>query len=165
MLDANYIRHFKVLGKLCKMYDEASTEVTAQTLRLARLEDQVATGASASLPGTEVINAHYNALKAAITQGPTAMKTATVAAATSYLIGSDFRDDFVTETPTSTSSANAVLTALAAEMVGDPKTLSTETTSGLVNFFDTIAGAELVWNDASSPDYPDSTYVVDAIVA
>ena len=165
MLDANYIRHFKVIGKLCKMFDEAVSEETAQTLRLARLEDQTATGESASLPGVEVINAHYNALKAAITSGPTAMQSATVAAATSYFTGSDFRGDLVTETPTNPSSVNAVLTAFAAEMVDDPKTLTTESTTGLINFFDVIAAEELTWNDESAdPDYPDSTYVVDAIV-
>ena len=164
MLAANYIRHFKVLGKLCKFYDEAATEETAQTLRLARTEDQVATGESVSLPGVEVLNAHYNALKASITAGPTAQKAAAIAAAKSYLKMSDFTNDLTT-TP-DVITANGVLTALATDMGAavDNKTLSTETTSGLINFFDTIAAEELTWNDASAPDYDDATYVVDEIV-
>ena len=81
MLAANYVRHFKVLGKLCKFYDEASTEETAQLLRLARTEDQVATGESASLPGVEVLNTHYSSLKNSITTGVTAQKAAALATA------------------------------------------------------------------------------------
>lgn len=166
MDNADYDRHFKVLGKLCKFYDEASSQITEQTLRLARTEDQVATGASSSLPGVEVLNNHYNSLKSSITSGATAQQAAALAAATSYLKMTDFTDDLTT-TPTTLSSVNDILTALATDMaVGvDDKTLSVETTTGLINFFDILAGEELVWNDATAPDYDDDVYVVDTIVA
>ena len=168
MLAANYVRHFKVLGKLCKFYDESSSEETAQLLRLARTEDQVATGESASLPGVEVLKNHYNALKNSITSGPTAQKAAALAAATSYLKMSDFTGDLTT-TPDSLTSVNAILTALATDMSAavDNKTLSPEAeapTTGLINFFDTLAAEELTWNDSTAPDYDDTVYVVDTIV-
>jgi len=165
MLEANYIRHFLVLGKLCKFYDEADSEATAHTLRHARLIDQVATGASASLPGSKIMAAHYAQIEAAITNGPTAMKAAAVSTASDYLRGSDFRNDFVEE-DVPAATANAALTALALEMSAenDNVTLSTEADTGLINFFDTIAGEELTWNDSSDPDYPDDTYVTDDIV-
>jgi hypothetical protein len=30
MISDNYVRHFKVLGKLCKLYDDAAAAVTSQ---------------------------------------------------------------------------------------------------------------------------------------
>jgi len=164
MLTANYTRHLKVLGKLCKFYDEANAEESEQLLRLARLVDQVATGEVASQDGFEVIHQNYSQLKGAITSGPTAMKTSAINAAAQYVKMEDFYGDFVSETPANTTTALAILTAFAAEMVADNVSFDTKSSTGLINFFDTVAGSDLSWNESSDPDYPDATYVVDELV-
>lgn len=49
MLDANYIKHFKVLGKIVRFYDDADdVDLTALKTLAARLFDQTATGELAS---------------------------------------------------------------------------------------------------------------------
>ena len=136
MTDANYIRHFKVLGKLAKIYDDAGADVSA-------LNTLVAT-----------------------TSGPTALQSLAVSIGGQYLSLNLFYASLTT-VPTSTTAV-AALVALQAEMAAgvDNKTLSTETTSGLVNFFDAILGSEGTWNTAAdaSADYKDSVYVVSAVV-
>lgn len=166
MDNANYIRHFKVLGKLCKLYDLASTQSSAQNSLLAAFVDQYADGTDASLPAVLLFPSYTSAWASAISGGPNAMKSLSLSAATQYLVGANFTDDLTTA-PAGTS-VSAVLAALQTEMGAgeDDKTLATKASSGLVNFFDTILGSSGTWNtetDASA-DYKDSVYVVSAVV-
>ena len=164
MTGANFIRHFKVLGKLCKLYDDAAASESALETLLATTADQVATGTTAGATAVRIFARYYTQYENAIANGPEAMQALAISIATAYMTSDDFCNDLTT-TPASRSIAN-VIAALETEMGAgvSNKTLSTETTSGLVNFFDTLKGSEGTWNTAGSPDYPDSTYVVSAVV-
>lgn len=166
MTDANYIRHFKVLGKLAKLYDDAGANDTAMRTLLATFVDQYAEGTSASLSAINIFPTYTRQWANAIGSSPASLQAIAVAAAGAYLISADFTADLTT-TPSATTPA-AVLIALATDMGAgvDDKTLSTEATSGLVNFFDAVQGAEGTWNteDDATADYKDSVYVVSAVV-
>ncbi len=164
MLNANYIRHLKPLGKLCYLYDIAGTGLAALKTLRATTYDQVADGTDASAPGVDVFAQYRSRYNNVISQGQQAQQDLALAIATSYMVSDDFIDDLTTQ-PTSRTIAN-VIAALETEMaVGvDNKTLTTEAATGLVNFFDTLKGSEGTWNTSGSPDYPDSVYVVSAVV-
>jgi len=164
MTDANYQRHLKALGKLCALFDAATASTAAANTLLATTADQFATGLVVDNPAVELLAQNLNSLQAAINSGPVAIQTQCVNIAASYL-GLPLFISGLTTVP-ATSSAAAVLTALAAEMTTDTKTLTTKSGTGLINFFDTIAGTAGAWNSAADnvADYKDSIYVVSAVV-
>lgn len=164
MTNDNYIRHFKVLGKLAKLYDIAAADESDLETLLSTFVDQYATGTVASLPAILIFPNHTVAWSQAISAGATALQTVAKNAASAYLIDDDFTGDLTT-TPAATTAA-AVLTALATEMGAgvDNKTLTTKSSTGLVNFFDAILGSSGSWNTSGTPTYADGTYVVSTVV-
>jgi hypothetical protein len=163
MTDANYIRHLKVLGKYCKLYDNATADITAQNLLLSTTCDQVATGLSVDLPAVLLQAGISQQWSGNIVNGATALQSTAINAASQYLTLALFRDSMTT-VPASVTAA-AVITAFVTEL-GETTTawLSTETTSGLANFFDVISGAEQTWPGSGTNQYLDATYVVSTIV-
>ena len=165
MTSGNYVRHFKVLGKLAKLFDIASAQTPDLNTLMARLYDQVATGETASLPGVLLLAQYVNSFQSAIARGPESLAALAKAMAEAYLISNDFVNDLTT-TPTSRTGA-AVLTALQTEMAAglNNKTLTTLAATGLVNFFNQFSPTSS-WNTAAdaSADYKDSVYVVSTIV-
>jgi hypothetical protein len=170
MLDANYIRHFKVLGKLCKLYDDATADVEPQQELLAAFVDQYADGVVDSLAAIRIFPQFTDRWSNAIANGPVGLQTIAQQAAIAYFQDPNFQGDLTT-TPDSNSITD-ILTALQTEMGAgvDDKTLSTKDDTGLVNFFDSIlesAGSpDGTWNteaDATA-DYKDSVYVVAAVI-
>ena len=156
-----------MLGKLCKLWDDASADGSAQKLLISRLLDQIATGEVASYETTLLLNKYTSTLDTAVKQGAEAMKTQARTMAGLYLTSSIFRDDLTT-IPTTLSDAKSVLEALQTEMAAgvDNKTLTDTAATGLVNFFDTNWSPTGSWNTAADgvADYKDSVYVVSAIV-
>ena len=168
----NYTRHFSVLGKLCKLYDDAAAAEATQKTLIAAFADQVSDGLSASLDALVAMLSPISQFNSALSAGEGTRQDIALAAAKSYLVNAYFTGGLTT-TPTSLSSVVAVLTALQTEMGAgvDNKTLGTKTTSGLVNFLDAILAAEGeeagTWNTESdaTADYRDAVYVVAGIIA
>lgn len=169
MTDANYIRHFSVLGKLAYLYDTAGANSTALQALLAVFADQIADGTATTLPAVKLFQSAIIQWDAALgtTQALTTLQTIATTAAASYLVNLTFTAGLTT-TPAGASVAE-VLAALQTEMGAgvDDKTLSTETTTGLVNFLDTVLGSEGTWNteDDATADYKDSVYCVASLVS
>ena len=166
MLTGNYDRHLKVLGKLARLWDDASADSAAQKLLISRMIDQVATGEVDSYPATLLLNAYTLTLNSAITAGAEAIRSTAVTMAAAYLISTDFTDDLTTAP--SATTAQAVLEALQTEMAAglDNKTLTDTASTGFVNFFDTNWSPSGAWNTEAdgTADYKDSVYVVTTIV-
>lgn len=167
MIAADYIKHFKVLGKLCRMWDDAVAEADDQKQRIARLYDQAATGELPSYPTLLVLNPFTSTLDAAVKNGADAIKATAKSMTEAYLKATLFTDDLTTS-PIAPVTAKSVLEALQTEMSAgvDNVTLTTLAATGLVNFFDTNWSPTNTWNtlaDASAT-YKDSVYVVDTIV-
>jgi hypothetical protein len=166
MTDANYIKVFTILGKLCFGYDLATTQATACDDILATLQDQVATGSPDSNPVNTTLRQTYSSIEQARDSGANFAKSVYKTGATNFL-ASDYFFNKLTTVPTSRSAA-AVLAALETEMaVGlDNKKLTTLASTGLVNFFNSMLAAPGTWNTVAdaSADYKDSVYVVDAVI-
>lgn len=166
MLDANYIKVFKILGKLCYGYDLAAAEYTNLDNILATLQDQVATGNSAENAIALLFGQRYTQIASARDgSGASIFQHA----ASDFLTSSYFTGKLVHNTPAANTAA-AVLAALQLEMSSaggnDDKTLSTLASTGLVHFFNSLLAAPGTWNteaDATA-DYKDSVYVVLAVV-
>lgn len=165
MLDANYEKHLKVLGKLCYAYDQAVADLAGQELTAERFFDQVATGASGSWQNLLLASGFAPAWAAAMTNGSEAIKTLMSRLAGYYLTSAEFRDDFVVEAPADPTSAQSVLVALIAELDADSKTLTTAAATGLVHFFETEWAPTGDFLQSESPSYADATYVVQTVVA
>jgi hypothetical protein len=166
MTDANYIRHFSALGKLCWLYDNASAQADDLNDWLAATYDQVATGTSESLPNVTLFASYNSRLANGISSGATALKATALALAREYVTRAEFTDDLTTQ-PASRTAALA-MAALAADMGAgvDNKTLGTLAATGLANFLNVVAGAVQTWNteaDATA-DYRDAIYVVATVV-
>ena len=168
MTPTNYDKHFKVLGKLCRLYDTGGGDLTAMKTLVSRLYDQLATGELASYDAVVLFGQYTNVFDAAIGGTTYQLRTIVMQISRAYLISAIFRNDLTT-VPSSPTDAVAVLAALRTEMSAavDNKKLTTEVTTGLVNFFRNVLAAGGTWNTAAdaSADYKDSVYVVDTIVA
>ena len=162
MTDANYLKHLKVLGKLCKLYDDAVASVAAQDTLRATTIDQASTGLSADLPASDIIAAVQSSWSAAILAGETALQALALSTARSYLLSSYFRSD-LTNTPASVT-ITAVLDAWILDFTANSKTLTTESSACFINFFDALYGSETTFPGSGSPTYADGTYVVSAVV-
>lgn len=169
MLDANYIKHFKVLGKLARLYDDAAaaSDVAALKTLAMRLFDQAATGESPSYDAVLVLSAFMSPLDLSINAVTNNVRATVKTMAAAYLVHSLFRADLTT-TPASANDAASVLAALRTDMSAgvDNKKLTTEAATGLVNFFKNVMAAGGSWNSIAdaSADYKDSVYVVTAVV-
>lgn len=161
MLDAAYLKHLKVLGKICYIWDAASADVTAMKLMVSRLFDQTATGEVVSYDATKLVNSYTNGIDAAITSGPAALKAQMEQLASAYLTNTLFTDDLDT-TPTD-STAKASLEALIEDMGDDEKTFDTAASTGFVNFFETVFAPTGSFPQSGTPTYDDSTYVILAL--
>lgn len=164
MTNADYIRNFKLFGKLAKLYDDATADVaTLETLQ-ATTFDQIADGTTATLEAVGIFSGYYSRYSNGISSGAAALQSLAVSIGRAYIV----TDEFVTGLTTQPASRSALLcvAALATEMSAgvDNKTLTTESSTGLVNFFDALAGAEQTWNTSGSPDYPDGTFVVSPVI-
>lgn len=164
MTDANYVRHFSVLGKLAKLYDDANANEATQKTLIAVTADQMANSLSTGLANFITMTTYIQQFYSALTAGETTRKEIAINAGRAYLKDSYFYGG-LTATPTDLTSPAAILIAFAADMVTNSKTISTETTSGLVNFFDALSGTEGTYPTSGSPTYDDATYVVETIVA
>ncbi len=167
MTDANYQKHLKVLGKLCKLWDDAGSDEDTQKELIARMFDQAATGELPSYPALLILNPYTAALDRSIVSGVVAQQATAKSMAEAYLKSSTFTDDLTTSV-TGGVTGTTVLNALQTEMGAgeDNKTLTTSAATGFVNFFDTNWSPTGSWNteaDATA-DYKDSVYVVSTIV-
>jgi len=166
MLDANYQKHFKNLGKICRLYDDGGfSEATIKTI-ISRLYDQAATGESTDSYGALLaLCPHITALNSDLSSGGQVRSRAKEMAA-SYLISDFFRADLTT-VPGSPNSYESVVEALRVEMSAavDNKTLTNESATGFVHFFKVLKPGT-TWNTAAdgSANYKDSIYVVQTIV-
>ena len=167
MIAADYVTHLKVLGKLARLWDDASSDASAMKLLIARFYDQIATGEAPSYDTLLTLNPYTSLLNGGVQNGAEAIKTVTVAAAAAYLISATFRDSLIT-TPATPSNSTSVLEALQTEMGAgvDNKTLTTSAATGFVNFFDANFSPTGSWNTEAdgTADYKDSIYVVTTIV-
>ncbi len=166
MLDANYIRHFKTLGKFCKLFDIAGANESEVLTLMATTYDQIADGTPESSDGVDIASQYRSRYKSGISNGATAQQTLAKNMASAYLISDSFVDNLTTQ-PTSRTAAD-VLAALQTEMGAgvDDKTLTTKAATGLVNFFDSMLAAPGTWNTEAGPtaDYDDSVYVVTPVI-
>lgn len=162
----NYPRVFKVLGKLAFMFDNASAATVEENFVLATTADQIATGLTIDNPAVLMFAQYSNSLQGAINAGPAAIQTMAKTIAGQYFQLPMFTS-LLTNTPASSSVAD-IIAALALDMASgtDNKTLTTKSGTGLINFFDTVAGTTGTWNHTTdgSADYKDSVYCVDTIV-
>lgn len=167
MTPTNYVRHFKVLGKICRLYDVGGPDVAALKLLISRVFDQIATGEVDSYDALLLLTPYMGQLNASLGEASTQVKFHAVQMAGKYLTSPNFYGDLTT-VPSNVALVTAVLTALRTDMSAavDNKRLSTESTSGLVNFFSNVLAAGGTWNTVAdaSADYKDSVYVVDTIV-
>lgn len=166
MTGGNYARHFKVLGKLAKLYDVAAADESTLETLLSTFADQVATGGVASLPAVLQMGTYISRWNSAIDAGATALQRVAQDAAKAYLRSDDFIGDLTTVPDT--NSIEDVLAALQTEIGAgvDNVTLGTLAATGLVHFFDSMLAAAGTWNteaDATA-DYRDAIYVVSAVV-
>ncbi len=161
MLDANYQRHLKIIGKNAYLYDYAGLAVASLKLLRATTYDQVADGTDESAPGVDVLSQYRSRWNSVVDGGPVAQRALALAIATTYMTGTDFTDDLTTQ-PTSRSIAN-VIAALETEMSAgvDNKTLGDVGAVGLAHFFNALKGSSGTWNteDDSTADYRDAVYV------
>lgn len=168
MLDADYQKHFKVIGKLCRLWDQAGADVDASKLLISRLFDQVATGELPSYDALLLVNTYTSSLDSGVANGAAALKTVAETITAAYLTSQVFLPDLTTA-PGNSSSPQSVLEALQTDMGAgeDDKTLTTSASTGLVNFFDTVWSPTGSWNTEAdgTADYKDSVYVVGTIVA
>jgi len=168
MLDANYIEHCKVLGKICRLWDDGGLSLDDLKLLACRLWDQIATGESPSYDACLALNPFTAELNGAMQIGQTDVQRTAKRLAEAYLTDSVFYGDLTT-TPGDPTSARSVLEALQTEMGAgeDDKTFTTKAATGLVYFFDTNWAPTGAWNTEAdeTADYKDSVYVVTTIVA
>jgi predicted homoserine dehydrogenase-like protein len=166
MLDADYIKVFKILGKLCYGYDISATQFSDINSILATLQDQVATGLVAENPVCTTLRPNYSQIEVARDNGAANAQSVFQAGAEAVIVSDYFVNKLVT-VPASRTIED-VLAALETEMSAavDNKKLTTLHSTGLVNFFNSMLAAPGTWNtitDASA-DYKDSVYVVLAVV-
>ena len=163
-----YAQHFAALGKMCKGYDDAAAGVAAQETLEATAQDQLATGVAADNGLIEALQALPSQLKSARVNGAEALQATWLAAAQRYVVQARFYT--LLKNHPAAYTPLAVMTALALEMSSgsgnDNLTLGTLTTTGLVHFFNLIAGDTLTWNTKSdsTADYRDAIYVVSAVI-
>lgn len=172
MTDANYQKHFKVIGKLALLYDYVGEVEATLEGYVAALYDQLWTGAQASYDAGVLLSGSAEALARTVVQaagGTTSRKSQLAAMLRAYMTSAAFRDD-VTIAPTDINDAADVAEALQFEMEDDAKTLGTEGSTGMVNFMETacvpVNGPSVGWTTESdaTADYKDATYVVEAQV-
>lgn len=172
MTDANYQKHFKVIGKLTYLYDTAVTTLATLEGYVSALYDQIWTGAQASYEAGRLLSEYAQQMDRAINDqvsGTTLRQTMAQKMLKAYIKSSLFTGD-LENTPSDASREKAICEAFQQDLVDNSKTMSTETTTGMVNFMDEACGPtggpSVGWNteaDATA-DYKDSVYVVEAQV-
>lgn len=170
MTNANYDRFFKFLGKLAYMYDNAGASVTAQNNARYRTVEQVAKSDQEyiDLPEVDLLANYIASWKAAVAGGATQLQALMVTIGQALVTSTDFTGSIITAPGiaalTNSSSANNVITALAAEMTSDAKTITTVSTTGLANFLNKVATATIATPQSGAASYTDAVYVVVTIV-
>lgn len=170
MTNANYDRFFKFLGKLAYMYDNAGSSVTTQNQARYRTVEQAAKSDQeyVDLPEVDLLAGYVGSWKAAVSSGASQLQTLMVQIGQALVTSSDFTAAIITAgglaALTNKSNAGVVITALAAEMTADSKTITTVGSTGLANFLNQVAGSTVATPQSGSPSYPDGTYVVLTIV-
>lgn len=180
MLTANYQRHFKALGKFCRMWDTATSDLTAKKTLVVAMFDQIADGTISTYGASVSVNPYTSSLDAAISgvnAGASAFQA--MAMAKAYLISPavNFKGDLLVAGAiaaiTDPSNVALVLEGLRLEMQtsggGDNKKLTTAAATGLINFFVSAlghAGPTSNWNNVAdgTADFKDSVYVLDAVI-
>ncbi len=165
MTDPQYQLHLKALGKIARLWDDGGLDTASLKLLASRLFDQIATGETVSYEGVIVVSTYAPSLNNAINGGQNPVRSTAQIMAEQYLIQVLTID--LTTQPVGTD-AKSVLEALQTEMsVGvDGKTLTDKSTTGFVNFFDTLWSPSGTWNTEAdvTADYKDSIFVVTTIV-
>jgi hypothetical protein len=162
VINGNYTRHLKVLGKLAYLYQTAATDQGELETLASVIMDQIADGTSASWPAVQLLTPYSTTIGAAITSGAGALQTIASNMATAYCTSSDFLGDLDNQPANQFVMADC-LDALALEMADDSKTFTTVSATGLVAFFNTFGPAES-FPQSGSPTYADSAYVNDDLV-
>lgn len=185
MLTANYQRHFKALGKLCRMWDTATSDVTTKKALVVAMFDTIADGTVATYGASVALNpytANVDQAISGVNAGAAAIQSTAVAMAKAYLTNPavNFKGDLLVAgaiaAVTDPSNVALVLEGLRLEMAatggGDNKKLTTAPappSTGLINFFVSAlghVGPNSNWNNIAdgSADFKDSVYVVDAVI-
>lgn len=168
MLPDNYGKHFKLLGKIARIYDLSASGSTTLKAAVDMMVEQFAGSGATGWDPLKLACNSVDSFNLAFTVGSNAVEDACVALGRAYLLSDDFQDDLTTS-PADATSVAAVLTALQTDMGAgvDNKTLGTLATTGLVNFLNALGTGTGTWNteaDATA-DYRDAVYVVDTEVA
>ena len=169
----DYHKHFANLGKFARAYDVGATiDTAALTQTTVNLFDQIATGAEGSIDALAALNGFGARLEAAIAETPGEYRETAVEAARAYLVSAFFTSS-LTSVPATPVTAKTVLEALQNEMnVVDagiqpsPPTLTDESSTGLVNFFNVNFAPSGTWPTVASGGafLDDTVYVTDTVL-
>jgi hypothetical protein len=162
MLDADYARHFKVLGKYVKGYDDAAADAVAQSALIATTADQVATGLAVDNGPLLSFAANIAQWMAAISSGADAIRALMITLVADYMRTSAFLDSFETAIVNAGMPNAQLAAALDEEMTEDSKLFDTASTTGFAHFFNTEFGTTMP--ASGSPTHADATYVVSTVV-
>ncbi len=167
MTSGDYVKFLKLFGKLCKTYDVARADQAVHETLMGNSDDQFGSGGSANLPEIDVFNRTFQQWRNTQRSGVVAEQALMLSIATQLLALDDFYTALTTKP--ATRAPEIVLAAWVTDMGLDSKTLLTLTTSGLVRFFNIVAGHDGLANTltiptAGSPTYADATYVVSTVV-
>ena len=170
-------RHFCVLGKLCHLYDIASADESAMKLKTSKMWDQIADGAAGTYEVMDKLAPSQESLDAAIldtVEAATKIKTVAVNLAAKYLTSDACAGSLEwgvgePQGPEDPNDPASVLICLKAVLDQAAATLTTESSTGLINFFESnwTIPAEPAWPQAAdeSATWKDSVYVVEDVVA
>lgn len=183
MVDNQYKRRFRVLGKLAYLYDQASSLSPASSLKkiAASLFDQTAYGDDGSsgitdaavISSLDFMNAMAPSLSSLYTaisgMSGTSIQNIVRSLTDAYVTTAAFYDGSDESPanpfdvlPTDVSSPANIMSAFATQMETDVKTV---TDSGSIqSFIDTLYDVELP-GDSDSPSYADTTYYVGTIIS
>lgn len=181
MVNNQYIRRFRVLGKMAYLYDQAAalSPVTDLKLIAASLLDQATYGDDgagglteeailASLDYLNSLASSINSLYAAIANmGAGTVQSIVQSMTEAYVRTSAFyegtdetvADPFAT-LPADLNSATSILTAFGVQMDVDGVTITEN--GGIKTYVQTLWGVELP--DAVAPTYADATFYVGTII-
>ena len=169
MLNANYVRHLTILGKLCNLYDSAGTTIAELETLIENTVEQDAKDATGAWSNIRTQLPYVQQAQGAVNSGVVNLQAIAIQAALAYLVDANFYDDLTT-VPSPKGNAAASLAALQTDMSAgvDNKTLTTLASTGLVNFFNECLAAQGqgvgTWNTSNAPTYADGTYVVSTVL-
>jgi len=157
--NTNYDLLFKVIGKLAHIYDQTNAQQATTFTSTSYLLEQVADQSIWELD-TIFASSTYN-MNSTVTSGN--LSTLAKTMATNYLLSKTVYAYFSVAPGTTIQS---VVLALQAGLIADSKTLTTVSSTGIVNFLLLLnpAATTIPQAASSTASYDDSVYCVDAVL-